>query len=429
MRAFLFLIQIVLVTLGAVWLTRYPGTLRIDWLGYRIETSLTVFIVGLLSGLFTLYILNRLWGFVMNFPSRINAYVADKRMRKGIAALAEADTALDMGSYEQAKAQAETVGRCFDCDVLKLNILSRAALLEDDLKTAEDLFLKIRGHPHGNIKGLYGLAEVAIKQEDYPKAYGFLQEALKTNHQVPRVLKTAFELGVRLKKYDEALLLLKPMRVNKQISETEENRYRAVIYFEQAQNSSGGLDLKEKRCILEKAHTLAPDLVPVSLMLARIYKTQDQAGKASKVIETTWALSPHPELAEIYEGLNPGDTPHARLEHMQRLMSFNPHHPQSYLMIAKFALELQMWPNARAALHRLEEEYGHTAISCRLMAQLELGEKGDEAEARKWLERALSTQADACWACTSCHVPLNVWASECVVCHSFAKASQVPYAD
>ncbi|MBL0941659.1 MAG: hypothetical protein IBJ00_02860 [Alphaproteobacteria bacterium] len=68
MRALIFLIQIVLVALGTIWLNYHPGKVQLDWQGYHIETSFTVFMVSVLSFLLILYVINHIWSMIVNFP-------------------------------------------------------------------------------------------------------------------------------------------------------------------------------------------------------------------------------------------------------------------------------------------------------------------------------------------------------------------------
>ncbi|MBL0941658.1 MAG: hypothetical protein IBJ00_02855 [Alphaproteobacteria bacterium] len=345
--------------------------------------------------------------------------MADKRMQKGLAALIEAETALEIGEGERARTKVAIIERSLENEVLNLNVLAQAALLEEDLKTAHDTFLQMRNYPLGRLKSLYGLAAISIKQGNFAKAYEELQELSLAYPKAPYILKAQFEIGVRLKKYDDLLSLLKPMVRYTKLTEPQANHHQAVLLYEQTQDPLSTLDLDAKKALLEKAHQLALDLVPVTLMLAQIYKIHDQVRKASKVIEKTWALSPHPLLALAYEGLEPAAD---ALEHWQRiqlLASLTPHHIESELMIARVALDLKMWGQARATLNRLGKNNSHTMASCRLMAELELAEKGDETSSRRWLEMAFSAQPDARWVCNQCHISQETWDLTCHGCHAF----------
>ena len=44
-RSILYLIRLAILVAVAVWLVRNPGDIRIDWLGWRLETSFALFLV------------------------------------------------------------------------------------------------------------------------------------------------------------------------------------------------------------------------------------------------------------------------------------------------------------------------------------------------------------------------------------------------
>ena len=60
-----------------------------------------------------------------------------------------------------------------------------------------------------------------------------------------------------------------------------------------------------------------------------------------------------------------------------------------------------------------------TARACRLMADLVAGEKGDDAEARAWLERAGAAAPAPAWVCGDCGNRLESWAALCARCGGF----------
>ena len=45
-RSIFYLIRLAILVVLAIWLVRNPGEIRIDWLGWRVETSFALFAVG-----------------------------------------------------------------------------------------------------------------------------------------------------------------------------------------------------------------------------------------------------------------------------------------------------------------------------------------------------------------------------------------------
>jgi HemY protein len=420
MRMLIFLIQIIFVATATIWLSYHPGTVRLDWQNYHVETTFTVFTVGAVSFFLILYVLNRVWRFLVSFPSRVSAYVADKRQQKGLIALIEAQTALELGDSKSARAKVEIIRHCLESEVLSLSVLAQVALQEDDLKAAHNAFLQMNKYPLGHLKSLYGQIVISLKQKDFSKAYTDLQELVAIYPKACWVLKTLFEIGVSLKKYNDALELLRPMIRTGQLTDASAQHHQAVLFYEKIQEDSlTTWDLNAKISLLEKAHALAPDLIPIALTLIQTYKLHGCIRKGFKVIEKTWSFSPHPLLAVAYEELEPVTESQECVERLRRLASFMPHHIESELMIARAELKFGRWGQARGTLNRLGKNYGHTMASCRLMAELELAEKGDEISCRHWLEKALIAKSDPGWICTQCNRPQETWISTCKDCHTF----------
>ena len=61
---------------------------------------------------------------------------------------------------------------------------------------------------------------------------------------------------------------------------------------------------------------------------------------------------------------------------------------------------------------------GPTPRLCLMMARLEEAEKGSGAEAREWLDRAVTAMPDPRYVCTACGGESLEWRSRCPSCGS-----------
>jgi HemY protein len=113
------------------------------------------------------------------------------------------------------------------------------------------------------------------------------------------------------------------------------------------------------------------------------------------MIEKAFAAHPHPELAEAYGELRPGDTARERLERMKTLAQRAPGNPESILAVARAAAEAQDFAFARDVLKPLLAE--PTQRVCLLMAEIEASEHGDHGKAREWTARAMRARRDPAW--------------------------------
>src|SRR4029079_9621935 len=114
-----------------------------------------------------------------------------------------------------------------------------------------------------------------------------------------------------------------------------------------------------------------------------------------RIIEKAWMANPHPDLADTYSHLRPGDSARERLTRVQSLALKAPGHAESALAVARAALDAQEFAVARNAVRPLLKE--PTQRVAALMAEVEQRESADERRAREWMGRALRAPRDPAW--------------------------------
>jgi HemY protein len=140
---------------------------------------------------------------------------------------------------------------------------------------------------------------------------------------------------------------------------------------------------------------LAPSLVPAAELAGRLLGEAGELKRAGRVLEAAWKANPHPDLADAYAHLRPGDSARERLARIESLAQRAPGHVESALAVARAALDAQEFTVARSALRPLTKE--PTQRVAELMAELEERESGDEGRAREWMARAVHAARDPAW--------------------------------
>jgi HemY protein len=149
---------------------------------------------------------------------------------------------------------------------------------------------------------------------------------------------------------------------------------------------------------LRAAVKKAPDLVPATALLGRLLSRKGDMRAASKLIETAYAASPHPDLAQAYIDMRPGDSAADRLARAKTLAKVAPGHSESAMLVATAALGARDFATARDAMSPLI--YGGerpTARMCVIMADLEDREHDAQLLVRAWLARGSRAPRDATW--------------------------------
>ena len=113
-------------------------------------------------------------------------------------------------------------------------------------------------------------------------------------------------------------------------------------------------------------------------------------------METTWKKQTHPEIADAYAYVRPGDSVKDRLQRVEDLAKMRANHPEGAVALAKVAIDAQEWEIARDALKRVFRT-NPTQQAFLLMSELEEAEHGDRGRVREWLARAVRAPQDPAW--------------------------------
>jgi HemY protein len=144
-----------------------------------------------------------------------------------------------------------------------------------------------------------------------------------------------------------------------------------------------------------EAVKLAPGLVPAAALAARFLSEAGEIRKATRILEKAWQAQPHPDLADAYVHVRPGDAARERLARARRLAEKSSGEIEGALALARAAIDAREFVQARQALMPfLDQPTQRVAL---LMAHLEQAELGDEGRARAWTARALRARRDPVW--------------------------------
>jgi HemY protein len=171
-------------------------------------------------------------------------------------------------------------------------------------------------------------------------------------------------------------------------------RQRAVLLTAQALAAEDA-DRDQAKSLALEATKLAPDLVPAAVLAARLLAESGELRRAGRIVEAAWRANPHPDLADAYAHLRPGDSARERLARIQALVAKSPGNVEAALALARAALDAQEFVVARQALAPLA--IVPTKRVAALMAELEQMQHGDEGRAREWMMRALKARRDPAW--------------------------------
>lgn len=391
-RVVLFLVVVALFALGFAWMADRPGDVAVTWLGYRIETSVTVALLALVVVVLVLTLLWSALRAVLRSPEQISLFFRHRRAMRGYNALSRGLIAVGAGDTRVARRAADEAARLTPGDPLTLLLSAQAAQMSGNRASAERAFRAMTLREETKLLGLRGLYVEAQRRNDPASARRAAEEAAA----IAPGLSWAGQalLDYRCAEGDWAGALEALERMKHTLDRNAYRRKRAVLLTARAQ-ALEETDRETALALVLQAVKLAPDLVPAAAMAGRRLAEAGEQRKARRILEAAWAAHPHPDIAEAYANLRFGDTARDRLARMQKLADKAPGHIEGAIAVAAAALEASEFAAARAALAPYLT--APTRRVATLMAEIEEREHGDTGRMREWMARAMRATGDPAW--------------------------------
>lgn len=392
-RLLLFFVLLALIAWGGVYLVEHPGHISLDWFGYQIETSAALLVIAIAVVAIVAWIIIRI---VVGLPSFV-AYSARRRRReKGYDALSRGLVAVNAGDARAAGRASAQASRDLKDDPLALMLRAQSAQLSGDDRGAIQAYQELAGRNDTRLLGLRGLYAEANRRGDDEAAHHFATAAHKTQ-ALPWTAQAQLEHHSTAGDWEEALRTVEARVSSRQLDKETGERQRAVLetaigYDKEMTEPDAALALA--RAAIKRA----PDLAPPVVLATRLLSRRGDIRKAAKLVEKAWPRCPHPDIAEAYMDVRPGDSTTDRLSRARNLMGLAAYDAVGRLTVARAALANTDYAAARSAMEPLVGEGKRPTVKmCLLMADLEEAEHGDNGLWREWLARASRATLDPAW--------------------------------
>jgi len=389
---------------GFAWMADLPGTIQIAWPVYengeQVGTNIweqSPTVVALVVATLLAIFLGIVWAIrvVLKSPQIASRFFRRRRQDKGYNALSQGLIALGTGNAKLARRHALDADRLLADEPAAQLLLAQTAQLAGKDEEARQRFEAMLEDPATKALGLHGLFVEAERHREPVAARHYAEEAAKTSPGLEWAGKAVLGYQAVAHHWDEALKTLERNYASKMLDKKTYRRQRAVILTALAQKLEDG-EPERAYSLAKEAHGLALDLVPAAVLTSRLATRRGDIRKASKVLEATWRLSPHPDLAETYAHVRTGDAAVDRLKRVKSLSAQRANTPEGAMAIARAAMEAREFDEARKQLKKvLQSEPTRKAFV--LMAELEEAEHGDRGRMRDWLARAVSAPMDKVW--------------------------------
>lgn len=391
-RVILFLIALALIATGVVWFADRPGGIVLTWMGYRIETSLMVAALTIVVLVLALMLVLSIIRAILRSPEQVSLFFRHRRAMKGYLAISRGLVAIGAGDMRLARRAADDAARLSPNDALTLLLNAQAAQLSGDAAAAERAFREMARRDDTKLLGLRGLYIEAQRRNDATTARRAAEEAARVAPALTWAGQAVLDDRCAASDWAGALEALEAMK--SALEKSDYRRKRAVLLTARAL-ALNEIDRDASRAAVLEAVKLAPDLAPAAALAGRRLSEAGEQRKARRILEKAWAISPHPDLAEAYADLRPGDSARERLTRMQKLADKVPGQLEGALAVARAAVEAREFETARKALAPYLS--APTRRVATLMAEIEEAEHGDTGRVREWMGRAMRAAGDPVW--------------------------------
>lgn len=405
-RLLVFLVLVFALALAGAWMADRPGAVQIDWLGYQIQTSTTVAVVGLVAVVAAAIILWSLFRAIVRSPGKMSRFLSRRKKDKGYQALSSGLIAVGSGDYRLARRYSVEARRTLPNEPAVALLEAQTAQLGGDRAQARSVFEAMLDDRDTRLLGLRGLYIEASREGESEAARHYADEAAEVSPSLPWAATAQFEHAAADRDWEAATRILDRNAHNKLVDKAKARRLKAVLLTARANEIEMGEPEKCRALALE-AHSLAPDLVPAAAVAGRVLARLGDVRRASKIIEQTWKRTPHPDLAEAYSHIRQGDAARDRLKRVRALAALQPTNDEGAFAVAAAAIDAREFDEARAAMRPVLNNHP-TQRACLLMAELEEAETNDQGRVREWLSRAVRAPKDPAW--TADGIVSETWA-------------------
>ncbi|QFU15112.1 heme biosynthesis protein HemY [Microvirga thermotolerans] len=394
-RALVFIGLLCVAAFGAVWLADRPGTVLVTFGGYELQTSVAVAAVALVGIGLALAVLWAAVTALLRLPSRLTFASRARRRARGYQAVSRGMVAVGAGDPIAARRYAGEAERLLGREPLTLLLKAQAAQVSGNRAAAEAAFTQMMEEDETRVLGLRGLFVEARRRGDIPAAREYAAEAVRIAPAATWASDAILEARCAERDWRGALEAVERRASLGLVDKATARRHRAVLLAADALDRAEH-DREGALRSAQDALRLAPTLIPAAALAGKLLSDRGDLRRAAKVVEAAWRSQPHPDLAEVYLNLRPGDSALDRLRRAETLLKLSQGAAEGRLAVARAALEAREFARARTALEPLLAERPTMRV-CLLMSDLEQAEHGSTGRGREWLARATRAPRDPAW--------------------------------
>ncbi|MCB2107970.1 MAG: hypothetical protein KDE14_09735, partial [Rhodobacteraceae bacterium] len=206
-RLILYVLLVAAAVIVAVWFANDPGVVSIAWRGWQLDTSVGILIV--LVGLLVLAVLLvvKVFAVVRGSARAFSESRRERKIARGIGALADGFGALYAGDGESARKAAREARALLDDNPATMLLSARAARRNGE-QNADTIAMTLLDRTGTELAGLRELAENAVAKGDTSGARTYAQRALARKDAPAWALDLLLDVEITAGNWSAALATL-----------------------------------------------------------------------------------------------------------------------------------------------------------------------------------------------------------------------------
>ncbi len=410
----------------ASWLAAQPGSVKIDWLGWRLEmrTSLAVALVVIFA--LGMVFFDRLYRLIKSLPRWLGSSVQKRRDVAGHKALTLGLMAVSAGEPAEAKRQAARARRLLDAPQLTNLLAAQASALAGDHQAARRYFTSLIAEADSAFLGHIGMMRLALDDDTPDAALESARKALALRPKSTLAASHIVHLEAARQNWQAALPALETLASQSRSGQAEaqegradiQSQRNALLYMDACERSENA-DREGAQKMLMRIIKDAPGFLPAVIMLGDIYLETGANRKAVKLLEKAFAVTPHTEIANRLKQawqVNDGGF-------VAKLMKLIPAEDDAgdaaRCIIANQALDVALDGEAAGQIKAIPESR-RDADAWQVAARI-AQTSGHQEDANAALVAASKAPRPHRWQCGACNSLHDNWYSHCPDCDSFAQ--------
>lgn len=413
------------VALIAAWLSNNPGSVQMEWLGWRVQTSVAV-VIGVFVIAYAVFYTFLAKPFLLLKNKILYWARADLRAEKMAKAKVDREvdrytllgkglTALAAGDVTAAEKMQKEIAKKFADDEAKTFVFdAQLAEAKNDTAKAMELYGKLAEQPETRLLGMRGKIRLFRLNGAPEKALQGCESLLSEKNPMPWAVSEAFELQVLEKQWEKAVSTLQKARKMELFDKATLKRLKAAVLLEKAAETA---DAAEKERLVFEAEETDDSMVQAVLAAAALNAAKGEVRKARKQLCKLWKSAPCWAVYEAFQALTPEKPALEAVTDLQDLLDENKNAEINALVMADASLKARLWGQAKGLLEKYLAVKPDSKRALLMMAEIAAANR-DEKLAAEYRSKASEAPTELPYYCAVCHTPFEKDHTSCPVCHT-----------